>query len=259
MGLSDEFKSLLRRCLAEFIGTFFLVLAVGLSSGAGVLGPFVPGLTLMVMVFNFGHVSLGVFNPAISLALTLRPFLLSWKAMAFYLMAQFMAGLLAAVLAWGFGGQVIPASGASVNLAVAFFAEFFGTFALATSVLNAGTSADYEGNSFFGLTIGGTLLAMVPVLGPLSGAVFNPAVAMLSLLAPLHNNTPVPTMAWIYFTAPFLAAALASLAFRFVSPRDHAPMEHLMRGPVDHPEDHVALPKSGTLPKSGNVKYETLN
>jgi hypothetical protein len=34
---------------------------------------------------------------------------------------------------------------------VIFFAEFFGTFALATAVLNAGTSADYEGNSFFGL------------------------------------------------------------------------------------------------------------
>jgi aquaporin Z len=70
--LSDDLVNLLRRCLAEFIGTFFLVFFVGLSNLSN-FGPFVPGLTLMVFVFNFGHVSLGAFNPAISLALTLRP------------------------------------------------------------------------------------------------------------------------------------------------------------------------------------------
>ena len=232
----------MRRCLAEFIGTFFLVLAVGLTDLAGPLGVFVPGFTLMVIVFAFGHVSLGAFNPAVSLALTLRPNLLSKKAMLAFIIVQLIAGILGSLCAFGFGGSVIPGLGPKSSTVIGFFAELLGSFLLVTSVLNSGTSADYEGNSFFGLGIGGTLLALVPVFGPLSGAVFNPAVGMLSLFSQLHfpgqSKGMIQKSVWIYFTAPFAGAILAVLTFRFISPKDHAGADHLMRGPVDHSGAH---------------------
>jgi glycerol uptake facilitator-like aquaporin len=98
----DSTTDLLRRTTMEFIGTFFLVLNVSLISvqPLQMLQPFIPGLTLMVMVFVGGHISLGSFNPAVTLALTLRPGLLSWKALLFYTGAELLAGLLAGLVGW---------------------------------------------------------------------------------------------------------------------------------------------------------------
>jgi aquaporin Z len=130
---------LLRRAAVEFVGTFFLVFFVGLSNTAGVLGALVPGLTLMIIVFAGGHISLGSYNPAVSLALTLRPGLLSWKAFFVYVLAEMLGGLAGALMAWAFGGQTIPSDGSKASLVVIFFAEFLGSFALVTQVLNSGT------------------------------------------------------------------------------------------------------------------------
>lgn len=56
----------------EFIGTFFLVLTVGMSvlepNGAGILAPLAIGSALAVMVYAGGHVSGGHYNPAVSLS-----------------------------------------------------------------------------------------------------------------------------------------------------------------------------------------------
>ena len=62
--------------LYEFIGTFFLVLTVGMTvltpNGAGIMAPLAIGSVLAVMVFAGGHVSGGHYNPAVSLAVFLR-------------------------------------------------------------------------------------------------------------------------------------------------------------------------------------------
>ena len=145
------------------------------------------------------------------------------------------------------------------NMAQIFFAEFIGTFCLASTVLNAGTSADYEGNSFFGLAIGGALTIGVLTLGGISGAVFNPAVGILAFFTPVHSDFPVPPYTWVYFVAPPLAAALAALGFRFVSPKDHAPREALMHGPVDHVEHHVSSSKIKSQGFSRLASDETVN
>ena len=54
----------------EFIGTFFLVLAVGFASGD--LGPVAVGTTLMAMVYAGGHVSFAHYNPAVTIAFLIR-------------------------------------------------------------------------------------------------------------------------------------------------------------------------------------------
>ena len=61
--------------IVEMIGTFFLVLTIGMTviaPGAGTLAPIAIGSALMVMVYAGGHVSGGHYNPAVTLAVWLR-------------------------------------------------------------------------------------------------------------------------------------------------------------------------------------------
>jgi len=72
-----KFKNELPQCIAEFIGTFFLISfgcgAIILSElGNSHLGPFIPiifGGTVTVMIYTVGHISGAHFNPAVTLAL----------------------------------------------------------------------------------------------------------------------------------------------------------------------------------------------
>ena len=67
---------LMKKYLVEFIGTFFLVLTVGMTviepGAAGDLAPLAIGSALMIMVYAGGHVSGGHYNPAVTVAVWLR-------------------------------------------------------------------------------------------------------------------------------------------------------------------------------------------
>jgi aquaporin Z len=64
----------MKKYLVEFIGTFFLVLAVVCSvNGLGdnnFMAPIAIGATLMVMIFAGGHISGAHYNPAVSVAVS---------------------------------------------------------------------------------------------------------------------------------------------------------------------------------------------
>ncbi len=203
MDEKDSIKDLLRRTSVEFMGTFYLVFFVGMtnqiisSSALPFVGAFVPGITLMVLVFMGGHISLGSFNPAVSLALTLRPHLLSWKALICYVVAELLGGVAGTLVAWAMGGSVVPSWQSQSGLSQIFFAELFASFLLVITVLNAGTSANNEGNSFYGLAIGGSLIASALLFGNISGAVLNPAVGMLALFGFIHSDKGVPSATWV--------------------------------------------------------------
>ena len=60
-------NELLKKCLVEFIGTFFLVLTIGCcvySAASGIIAPLAIGFVLAVMVYAGGYVSGGHYNPA---------------------------------------------------------------------------------------------------------------------------------------------------------------------------------------------------
>ncbi len=64
------------------------------------------------------------------------------------------------------------------DVPVWLLAEFLFTFALAYVVLNTATAKGTEGNSFYGLAIGFTVLIGAYSVGPITGGAFNPAVAV---------------------------------------------------------------------------------
>ena len=173
-------KELLKKCLVEFIGTFFLVFTIGCALFPNASGSFPPmaiGFVLMVMVYAGGHISGGHYNPAVSLAAAIRG-ALNWRNFVPYLIAQFTGGVLAALLA-GYIVAIPPyANETSFSMIPMIICEFLFTFALCYTVLHTATSEDNRGNSYFGLAIGSiVLVGLLATAGTCYGA-FNPAVAV---------------------------------------------------------------------------------
>ncbi len=201
----------MKKHIVEFIGTFFLV------SGAALGGAIGASLALMVMIYAGGHISGAHYNPAVTLAVLLRKKATTGEAIN-YMIFQ-VAGALAAgaVVAYVFEakgpGDCILSNEQFVK---ALVAEILGTFALAYVVLNVATTKGTSGNSFYGLAIAGTVLAMATVMGRYSGGVFNPAVAIGLCL----QGSLCWAQIWIYIAGCFGGGALAAIVFNYINEDD---------------------------------------
>jgi aquaporin Z len=207
----------MKKYLVEFIGTFFLVLAVGMTviiPGIGSLASLAIGATLMVMVYAGGHVSGGHYNPAVTLAVWLRGRCAKADVLPYWI-SQILGSLAASFIVLFLKGDPSLEPG-DVKIFPALVAEFVGTFALAYVVLNVATAKATSGNSFYGLAIGFTVAAMAFALGGISGGAFNPAVATGITVMHIEKAANL----WIYLVANFSAAALAATVFKFVNPDD---------------------------------------
>jgi aquaporin Z len=207
----------MKKYLVEFVGTFFLVLTVGMTviePGAGNLAPLAIGSALMIMVYAGGHVSGGHYNPAVTLAAYLRGRCTKADVPG-YIGSQIAAGIVAAFVVLGLKGDpfVTPAD---IKVFPSLIAELVGTFALAYVVLNVATAKATAGNSYYGLAIGFTLATMAFALGGISGGAFNPAVAVGITVMHLAKVSNL----WIYLVANLAGGALAAFTFRFINPDD---------------------------------------
>lgn len=205
--------------LTEAIGTFFLVLTVGLCVNGGVSqAPIAIGAALMIMVYAGGHLSGGHYNPAVTLAAWLRGALPA-KDVAPYWAAQLAAAILAAFMTYKFTGhpvQIAPEEHTTWLKGVA--GEAIYTFALAYVVLNAATAKETEGNSFFGLAIGSTVMVGAFAMGTISGGAFNPAVGLgAAVIERVISGTGTP-LVWIYAVGPLAGGAAAAYVFKFQHP-----------------------------------------
>ncbi|HUF12698.1 MAG TPA: aquaporin [Longimicrobiales bacterium] len=169
-----------RKLVVEAIGTFFLILTVGLTvlgTGAGALAPLAIGAVLMVMVYAGGHISGAHYNPAVTLAVLLRG-RTTVRELAGYWAAHLVAAVLAAIAVRALLPEDVRVLAADRDALDVIIAEFLFTFALVYVVLNTATTEGTKGNSYYGLAIGLTVTAGAYAVGPVSGAVFNPAVAL---------------------------------------------------------------------------------
>ncbi len=205
----------MNKYLTEFIGTFFLVFTVGMAVLSGSdLAPLAIGTSLMVMVYMGGHVSGAHYNPAVSLAVLLRGKLAA-KEFVPYIVSQFAGGIAASLMVYvildkGFA----PSPGAGVSAIQALLVEVLYTFALALVVLNVATSKRTEGNSFYGLAIGFTIVCAAFAGGPVSGGAFNPAVGTCSTVVNALLAEGSFSHVWLYLVGPFVGGALAAGVFR---------------------------------------------
>lgn len=200
---------------AEFIGTFFLVLTIGVTgigAGTGVIAPLAIGAVLMVMVFAGGHISGAHYNPAVTLGVWIRGKVKATDV-APYILAQLAAAAVAAITVKFLRAGIVVAPIAP-RIGPALLAEFLFTFALVYVVLNAATAEGTSGNSFYGLAIGMTVMTGAFAVGDISGGAFNPAVAVGISLLGISSWTNI----WIYLVANFSAAVIAALVFNAINP-----------------------------------------
>jgi len=195
----------------EFIGTFFLVFTVGMTvidpGSAGTLAPLAIGSVLAVMVYAGAHISGGHYNPAVSLAVFIRG-KLNAKDLALYWIAQLIAGVVAAYIALGMKGYP-SVSAQTIEPIHGLIAEFLFTFALCFVVLNVATAKKTSGNCFYGFAIGFTVLVGAYAVGTVSGAAFNPAVALGITLM----NLSLWTNLWVFIIGNFVGGAVAAYVF----------------------------------------------
>ena len=208
-------KENFKKYLVEFIGTFFLVFTVAsavlFGGDNGVIAPLSIGFALMIMVYAGGHISGGHYNPAVSFAAAIRG-ALAWAQLIPYWIFQVAGAACAALLVANFA--VLPeAAACPASILQIAIGEFLFTFALCYVVLLVATSPKTEGNSYYGLAIGSTVLVGAFAVGGIFclGA-FNPAVAVgLGL---------IKSTSWcgvgIISATNLVAAICAALVYKFV-------------------------------------------
>jgi MIP family channel proteins len=234
----------LRRAVAEFVGTFALVVV---GAGSIAVGgrltdvALAHGLVIAVMASAVGHISGGHFNPAVTLGFVVTR-RMALRLAGAYWFAQIVAAILGAlVLKWVLPAGLddrsnlgAPALGPGVGSGTGLVIEALLTFFLVWVIF--ATAADPRGafKSIAGLAIGLTITLDIFFGGPLTGAAMNPARALGPQL--VQN---VWSDCWVWYLGPALGAIAAALLYEYLYLRPLAP------APVGPPETGLDEPRPG--------------
>ena len=219
----------MKKMIAEFIGTFTLVLvgcgaAVIAGADIGLTGiSFAFGLALIGMAYGIGPVSGCHINPAVSLGAVAAGRMQMGEAVQ-YIIAQ-VAGAIAGALvlmliASGKADYSVAENGLGQNgwgagylgeyaMGAAFVFELVATFLFVTVILGA-TGAGAP-SAMAGLAIGLALVAIHLVGINVTGVSVNPARSIGPAL--LAGGTALAQL-WLFLVAPIIGGVLAGLLFK---------------------------------------------
>jgi len=225
----DEFGgsadySLGTRLVSEFIGTFYLVLTVGLNVlGKSPAPVFSIAAALMCMIYALGNCSGAHFNPAVTLAIVLsgRDKCPASEGAA-YMGAQILGGVVAAyTYAAMHHGATFPLNpGPGFTFAGAAMAEIVFTFVLCFVVLSVATSQACASKDMFGLAIASCVTAGGYAIGAVSGGSLNPAVSVGISSAQIINGGLFYNCL-IYSGFESVGAGLAAGVFHVTHPSEY--------------------------------------
>jgi aquaporin Z len=211
----------IRKFLAEFYGTFILVF---IGTGSIAFNPnadlitvaFAFGFAVMLAIYTIGHISGAHLNPAVSFAMVLDR-RLSWRDFGIYFIGQLLGALFASLtILMGSGLDLFQGFGPTtfdVNtpVIIVIVIEMFLTFILVYLVLAASQRKTLQ--PFLGLIIGLSLVGLILVGGPLTGASLNP---VRSIIPALLEGGEALQQVWAYVIGPMLGAFLAVIFYRFL-------------------------------------------
>jgi aquaporin Z len=227
---------LLRRCSAEFIGTFWLVFG---GCGSAVLAAAFPGfgigflgvalafgLTVLTMAYAIGHISGCHLNPAVSVGLVVgKRFPLA--DLPGYVVAQVAGGITASavlyVIASGKAGFDLSGGFASngygehspgqYSMTACFTAEVVLTFMFLVIILGSTHGRAPKGFAPIAIGLGLTLIHLIGI--PVTNLSVNPA---RSTGPALFVGGWAIEQLWLFWVAPIVGAALAGLVYPALSP-----------------------------------------
>ena len=205
----------MNKYIIEFLGTFFLVLIIGLSQN-----PVAIGLGLAVLVYMGAHISGAHYNPVVSLAMLINK-QIELKEFSFYLVSQLLGSVVATYFIMLLGNDFNVVSNTN-DISSFFVAEILFTFLLVFVILNVALNKNLKGNQFYGLAIGLTVTAGAFTVGDISGAVFNPAVSfgpsLFSFIDPQVVGTSVSSSDFFiyYLISGIIGSVIASYLYKKV-------------------------------------------
>ena len=201
------------KLIAEFVGTYFLYLIIGICltpPGAGDMSPLAVAVGLTALVYSCGHISKAHFNPATTVAYLCAGTHRLKDVIAYMLViivGAITAALTIPILNSEGMRQIQPAA---VQQPAMWISEALFTFALMWVILNVAIAKGTKNNQFYGIAIGFIVGAGAYAVGPISYAAFNPAVALALCINGFLPWSVLP----FYITVQVLAAAAAGLLFR---------------------------------------------
>src|SRR5580658_65064 len=222
---------LLRRCSAEFLGTFWLVFG---GCGSAVLSAAFPGfgigflgvalafgLTVLTMAYAIGHISGCHLNPAVSVGLTVgKRFPLS--DLPGYVVAQVAGGIAGAAVLYsiasgkaGFdlsGGFASNGYGAhspgQYSMTACFIAEVVLTFMFLMIILGSTHGRAPKGFAPIAIGLGLTLIHLIGI--PVTNLSVNPA---RSTGPAVFVGGWALEQLWLFWVAPIVGAAIAGVVY----------------------------------------------
>jgi glycerol uptake facilitator protein len=232
--------SMAQKALAEAFGTAALVLvgpgsvvatlvlagkATPAVTEADLLGiSFAFGFIITALVYGIGRVSGCHINPAVTFAMAVtRRF--PWRQLPVYWIAQYVGAVAGALAIWAvFGPRAIELgmgqtafNESTTSYLAAAVAELLGTGLLLFAIL--GIFDSKAPAQLGGLVVGGAVVAIILIFGPVTGASLNPARAFgPELIGTIGSGTThwaqyVP----VYVVPGLVGAALASLAYDWLN------------------------------------------
>ena len=230
----------MKKLLAEFIGTFWLVLggcgsaviAAGVSDiGIGLVGVSLAfGLTVLTGAYALGHISGGHFNPAVSIGLWMGG-RFEAKELPGYIISQVVGGLAGAAVLYlivssasdfnGFSGPGAFATnfydanvyGVNYGMVGALVTEIVMTFMFLIVILGATHKNASPG--FGGMAIGLALTLIHLISIPVTNTSVNPA---RSTSQALFVGGEAVDQLWLFWVAPIIGAILAGIVYKFMAP-----------------------------------------
>jgi aquaporin Z len=222
----------MKKNLAEFIGTFWLVLG-GCGSavlaaafpevGIGLLGVSLAfGLTVLTIAYSLGHISGAHLNPAVTIGLWAGG-RVEGKTILPYVISQVLGGITAAavlyVIATGNGADVggFAANGygehspGGYSLVAAIVTEFVMTFMFLIVIL--GATDDKAPKGFAGVSIGLALTLIHLISIPVTNTSVNPA---RSISQALFVGDWALAQLWMFILIPVLGALAAGAVYKYL-------------------------------------------
>lgn len=228
----------MKKLVAEFIGTFWLVLggcgsavlAAGFPElGIGFVGVALAfGLTVMTMAYAIGHISGCHLNPAVSIGLWLGGRFDS-KELLPYIISQVLGGIAGAGVLYliisgksGFedvGGFASNGYGehspGGYDMMSALITEIAMTFMFLIIILGATHSKAPKGFAGISIGLGLTLIHLISI--PVTNTSVNPA---RSTSQAIFAGEAAMGQLWLFWLAPIVGAAIAGVLYRYLSPEE---------------------------------------
>jgi MIP family channel proteins len=213
---------MIKRYIAEFLGTFVIVVApVALSANAHASGgdatllsaALVSGLAVLAMIYALGPISAAHFNPAVTLGFAVAK-RFPWKYAVPYWLSQIAGGIVAAgvvaVLYRSGAGAHIPSDPSMILRNVG--TEVLISFLLMLVIISVATDRRVS-SAVPALAIGLTVVVGVMIGGPITGGSMNPA---RSLGPAIFAGGAALSNYWLYLVAPSIGAVCAALAYEAI-------------------------------------------